>query len=85
VIPYGHTVTLELAGYSISQEKSQTAHYEMILVDGNLTIQDSVGGGLIKGFIFTLNGGKLTIEGGTFETSVYVAGSGSAIINNGIF
>ena len=78
VIPYGHTVTLELAGYSISQEKSQTAHYEMILVDGNLTIQDNVGGGKItytdtnqsahEGASNTItNRGTLTVLSGTVE------------------
>ena len=47
-IPAGVTVTLDLAGKTISQTQAQTANYQMILVDGDLTVQDSVGGGKIS-------------------------------------
>ena len=78
VIAAGKKITLDLNGKTIRQEKSQTAHYEMILVDGNLTIKDSVGGGKISytdtnqsyhdGASNTItNRGTLTLLSGTVE------------------
>lgn len=76
-IAAGKTVTLDLAGYTISQTKEQTAAYQMILNDGNLTIKDSVGDGKIS-YTDSGNGGNyisdtiynrgvLVINGGTIE------------------
>ena len=48
VIPEGVTVTLDLNGKSISQEKTQTTHYSMLVNNGNLSIRDLVGGGKIS-------------------------------------
>jgi len=84
----GKTVTLELNGKTISQTKAQTTGYQMILNDGNLTIQDSVGGGKIS-YTDSGNGGEyisdtiynrgtLVINGGTIEnlSSATVASNG---------
>ena len=56
-IEAGNTVTLDLNGYTISQTKEQTEGYQMILNDGTLTIDDSVGGGKIS-YTDTGNGGE---------------------------
>ncbi|MBO7310808.1 MAG: hypothetical protein J6U86_05385 [Clostridia bacterium] len=77
-IPYGKKMTLDLNGNTISQEYKQTDHYEMILVDGDLTIMDSFGGGKISytdtnqsyhdGASNTItNRGNLTVLSGTIE------------------
>ena len=83
----GTTVTLELNGYTISQTKAQTTGYEMILVDGSLTVQDSVGGGKIS-YTDTVGGnfvsntitnrGTLILKSGTIEnmSSAAVADAG---------
>lgn len=81
-------INLDLAGHTISQTKEQTAGYQMILNDGNLTIDDSVGNGKIS-YTDSGNGGEyisdtiynrgtLTINGGTIEnlSSVTVAKNG---------
>ena len=47
-IPAGKDITIDLNGYTLSQEKQQTAGYAMILNDGNLTIVDSKGNGKIS-------------------------------------
>ena len=76
-IPADKTIVLELNGKTISQTKAQTAAYQMILNDGNLTIQDSVGGGKIS-YTDSGNGGSyisntitnrgtLTLLSGTVE------------------
>lgn len=88
VVPAGLNVTLDLAGKTISQTKEQTAGYQMILNDGNLTINDSVGGGKIS-YTDSGNGGEyisdtiynrgvLVINGGTIEnlSSATVASNG---------
>ena len=78
-IPAGKTITLELNGKTISQTKEQTAGYQMILNDGNLTITDNSsekngkisytdsgnGGEYISDTIY--NRGTLVIDGGTIE------------------
>ncbi len=78
-VPAGTTLTIDLAGYTISQTKTQTAGYQMILNDGNLTIKDSSknrsgkisytdngnGGEYISDTIY--NRGVLVIESGTIE------------------
>ena len=81
-------IILDLAGYTISQTKAQTAGYQMILNDGSLTINDSVGGGKIS-YTDSGNGGEyisdtiynrgtLVINGGTIEnlSSATVATNG---------
>lgn len=76
-IPYGNTVLLDLNGNTISQVYKQTAGYQMILNDGELIINDTLGGG---GIVYTDSGeggeyvsntitnrGTLTVKGGTVE------------------
>ena len=47
-IPAGRTVTIDLAGCTVSQKNVQTSAYAMIDNMGNLTIKDSVGTGKIS-------------------------------------
>ena len=47
-IPAGRTVTIDLAGCTMSQKNVQTSAYAMIDNMGNLTIKDSVGTGKIS-------------------------------------
>lgn len=87
-IPAGKTVTLDLNGKTISQTKAQTAGYEMILNDGDLTIMDGEGNGKIS-YTDSGNGdeyvsntitnrGTLTVKGGTVENL-----SSETVANNG--
>ncbi len=81
VIPAGKTVAIDLAGYTMSQEKGDiTAAYALIDNKGTLTIEDSIGTGKIS-FADTTpytadigwasntirNTGVLTVNGGTVE------------------
>ncbi len=71
------TTTLDLNGKTISQTKLQTAGYSMIQNDGNLTIEDNVGGGKISytdsgnggNYVSNtiMNRGTLTLNSGTVE------------------
>lgn len=71
------TTTLDLNGKTISQTKLQTAGYSMIQNDGNLTIEDNVGGGKISytdsgnggNYVSNtiMNRGTLTLKSGTVE------------------
>lgn len=87
-VPADKTITLDLNGKTISQTKAQTAGYQMILNDGNLTIKDSGNGGKIS-YTDSGNGGEyisdtiynrgtLVINGGTIEnlSSATVASNG---------
>ena len=76
-VPADANITLDLNGQTISQENTQTAGYQMILNDGNLTIKDSQTGGKIS-YADIGNGGEyisntitnrgtLTVESGTIE------------------
>ena len=77
VVPAGKTITLDLNGKTISQEKVCTASYEMILNKGNLTItgngtisfKDTSDGDPSFGWgSYTLrNEGTLVVENGTIE------------------
>lgn len=89
-IPADKTIALDLNGKTISQTKEQTAAYQMILNDGNLTIDDSSeskagkisytdsgnGGEYISDVIY--NRSVLVINGGTIEnlSSATVASNG---------
>lgn len=81
-IPAGKTVTLDLAGYTMSQEMTCTGSYVMVSNNGTLTINDSSDNGTGT-IILTDNGdgdstfgwgsytvrnnGTLTIDGGTIK------------------
>lgn len=77
VVPAGKTITLDLNGKTISQEKFCSASYEMILNKGNLTItgngklsfKDTSAGDSSFGWgSYTLrNEGTLVVENGTIE------------------
>ncbi len=80
-------IILDLNGKTISQSKAQTGNYQMILVDGDLTVKDSVGGGKISyedtvggNFISNTitNRGTLTLLSGTIENT-----SSAAVANVG--
>ena len=90
VIPEGKKITIDLAGKTISQKKAQTKAYSMISVKGDLTIDDSIGGGKISytdiGTTVVVNYisdtianyGKLTVLNGTIENL-----SSETVANNG--
>ncbi|MBO7198944.1 MAG: fimbrillin family protein [Alistipes sp.] len=81
VIPAGRTLTLDLNGHTISQEKAQTGAYAMIDNKGTLIIEDNSsskrgkivygdtgnGGNYVSNTIS--NSGVLTINGGTIENN----------------
>ena len=82
VIPAGKTVTIDLNGHYMTQQKAQTAAYAMIDNKGDLTIKDSVGSGKISyedTSVYTAdngyasntirNTGVLTVLGGTIENT----------------
>ena len=69
------TTTLDLNGKTISQTKLQTAGYSMIQNDGNLTIEDNVGGGKIS---YTDSG-----NGGEYISNT-ITNRGTLIVNDGI-
>ncbi len=82
------TVTLDLAGYTVSQTYEQTTGYSMIENKGVLTINDSVGSGKLS-YTDAGNGGEyisdtiynrgvLVINGGTIENL-----SSSTVATNG--
>lgn len=87
-VPAGKEITLDLNGHTVKQVKNQTAGHQMILNDGTLTIDDSVGTGKIS-YTDIGNGGEyisdtiynkgtLVINGGTIEnlSSATVATNG---------
>ena len=71
-VPYGQTVTLDLAGHTINRNLGEAiSEGYVIQVAGTLTINDSVGGGLItggknSGSYSGSSGGGISIESGTF-------------------
>lgn len=82
VIPAGFEATLDLNGKTLSQEYAQTETYAMILNKGELTITDSLGGGVIDYSDITVyttdinyasntirNEGILNVQGGTIKNS----------------
>lgn len=90
LVDAGKEIVLDLKGFTISYEKTQTANFSMIQNDGKLTIIDSsvAKTGLVKyadkgqggnyGSNTIGNSGELIISGGTIENS-----SVSAVAENG--
>ncbi len=84
------TVTIDLAGKTLSYASSETTGNAAITNYGTLTIEDSVGGGKVTysssapsssyGYATNtiLNGGTLTIESGTFENKT--TGKGASYV-----
>lgn len=73
-IPYGKTVTLDLAGRSLT---GTDAHCATIVDNGSLTVNDSVGGGRITHQGAVTSAGKLTGS----ATAIYI--SGEFVLLNG--
>lgn len=93
-IPSGKTVALDLNGHTIDRNlKSEVANGYAIVVNGTLTLQDSVGTGTITGGCDSEAGGvsvysgAFTMEGGSISgnkgAGVYVLRSGSKFIMKG--
>ena len=87
-IPSGKTIALNLNGHTIDRNlKSSKANGYAIVVNGTLTLQDSVGTGTITGGYdsevggVSVYGGTFTMEGGSISgnhgAGVYVLRSGS--------
>lgn len=70
-VPYGKTVTLDLAGHTIDRNLGEAVSEGYVIqVAGTLTINDSVGGGLItggknSGSYSSTSGGGISIDCGT--------------------
>ena len=89
-VPANATVTLDLNGQTVSMTKAETvtANHEMILNKGDLTIQDTLGGGKLSyqytgaslgtsyaaNTITTEPGSALTVKSGTIENLTYEGG-----------
>ena len=89
-VPVGTIVILDLAGYAVSMNHSETvtANHEMILNKGSLTIQDTKGDGKLSyqytganvGTSYGLNtitsnpGSVLSVKSGTIENLTYDSG-----------
>lgn len=97
VVADGHTVTIDLAGYSITYTDTFAAINNCMIVNiGNLTIKDSVGGGAITYYAnanggatnglhtmaTVLNLGSLVIEGGKLENIAPDDSQTTAVVDN---
>ena len=97
-VPAGTEFTLDLAGHTLKVSK-YTAKKDQVLVEGHLTLTDSVGTGKVcsdytgtSGRVVSVSGsGSLQLAGGTITTegmensgiAVYVGGSGSFTLTGG--
>ena len=83
-VPAGVTASLDLNGHTLTVSK-YTAKKDQVLVEGSLTLTDSVGTGKIcsdytgtAGRVVSVVGGELTVAGGTITTEG-MAKAGNAI------
>lgn len=83
-VPAGVTATLDLAGHTL-EGNNQGKDQAFLLVNGKLTLTDSVGTGKIcstytgrSGYVVSVVGGELTVAGGTITTEG-MAQAGNAI------
>ena len=97
-VPAGVTATLDLNGHTLMVSK-YTAAKDQVLVEGSLTLTDSVGTGKVCSdytgtagrVVSVLENGSLQLAGGTITTegmtksgiAVYVGGSGSFTLTGG--
>ena len=97
-VPAGVTATLDLNGHTLTVSK-YTAAKDQVLVEGSLTLTDSVGTGKVCSdytgtagrVVSVLENGSLKLAGGTITTegmanagiAVYVGGSGSFTLTGG--
>ena len=75
VIPNGYEVTLDLAGFTLSNSIEDDMNEYTITNNGTLTVKDSIGTGAVynagtklKGCLVNLKGGIVTIKGGKWWT-----------------
>ena len=101
VVPTGAKVVIDLYGHKIDRAlESAKANGQVMIVQGELTVDDSVGGGKITGGFNTkttngVYGGCVRVDGGTFDfkggaitdnhTSSTDVGLGVHVTNNGVF
>lgn len=83
-VPAGVTATLDLAGHTL-EGNNQGTDQAFLLVNGKLTLTDSVGTGKIcstytgrSGLVVSVVGGELTVAGGTITTEG-MAQAGNAV------
>ena len=83
-VPAGVTASLDLNGHTLMVSK-YTAKKDQVLVEGSLTLTDSVGTGKVcsdftgtSGLVVSVAGGELTVAGGTITTEG-MAQAGNAI------
>ena len=89
-------IVLDLYGHTISRSGTTDDEAVINVKVGNLTIQDSIGGGKV---VVSMNGsdiktallvsgeGKLTVDGGTFDSNgrAIVTRGGNTVVNGGAF
>ena len=84
-IPEGFSVNLDLAGSTITGSEAIRTSY-LITNLGDLTLSDSVGNGKIAASLFVLNNsGKLTVNGGIYETSERGYNDGNSAYSSCVF
>ena len=83
-VPKGKSIVLDLNGYTVKFSQD----FSPILVNGQITIQDTITGGTIcSNKAIEVDKGTLTLKSGTIEVSgdygIYVSNDGHAAVNGG--
>ena len=83
-VPKGKSIVLDLNGYTVKFSQD----FSPILVNGQITIQDTITGGTIcSDKAIKVDKGTLTLKSGTIEVSddygIYVSNDGHAAVNGG--
>ena len=83
-VPEGKSIVLDLNGYTVKFSQD----FSPILVNGQITIQDTITGGTIcSNKAIKVDKGTLTLKSGTIEVSgdygIYVSNDGHAAVNGG--
>ena len=83
-VPEGESIVLDLNGYTVKFSQD----FSPILVNGQITIQDTITGGTIcSNKAIEVDKGTLTLKSGTIEVSddygIYVSNDGHAAVNGG--
>ena len=83
-VPEGESIVLDLNGYTVKFSQD----FSPILVNGQITIQDTITGGTIcSNKAIKVDKGTLTLKSGTIEVSgdygIYVSNDGHAAVNGG--
>lgn len=94
VIPAGKNVTLDLAGHTLNRAMTKAGENgNVITVNGNLTVTDSVSGGKLTGGwndgsgggVVVAEGGKLTLNSGAITGNKADGASGSPANGGGVY